>query len=357
MKRASVVRVVGDELIYLQDGGETVTFTPEVIEGYDGSTLVELNLVQGQHVSYEVEPTTRKVLRVLLPGRESKSTFVEQDLKGFSIGKSERFVEQDFKGLSTGTSERQEDNRSDFGFKHGKGEKFPQETMALKQILELTPDTPPSETTSWKANRAIEPRVREFGKFIATDSLWPGDLVLTREMGADFISEEIRALQRDAGYSDPTDSIWTHAAMYVGDGQRLIEATFETVLGGKVQIANIDHYCGAHGIRVRRSKFISSEREGWLMVIRAMAKIGTPYAMLEGIKHWWNLRIKKKGFWLDERQYRTGDAVVCSTLYADAYNETTRRSLGELNGVCFPAWLSQTDEFHDLPLQWLRITR
>jgi hypothetical protein len=317
-----VARIVEDNLVYVSQGDVTLTFTPAEIEGYNGLKLGSLGILVGDPITYEVEgETSREITRVFLPGRAPTSKPPEgrpRDADNFLRGSLQR-------ARSADATERHE----------------------------LTPDVLPAPNDYWKPDRAIEPRLRAFGKFLATDHLWPGDLVLTREMNPDFVSREIRNVQRDAGYADPADAVWTHAAMYVGDYQRLIESTFDSTFTGQVALANLDVYCGQHGIRIRRSKYVRKERDGWLMVIRALSRIGRPYAMLEAIKQWWSVRVKKVGFWDDQKQYRTGDALMCSTFYADAYNETTRRSLGEMNGVCVPAWLSQSDEFYDLPLRWL----
>ena len=51
----------------------------------------------------------------------------------------------------------------------------------------------------------------------------------------------------------------------------------------------------------------------------------------------------------------TSDAVVCSTFYADSYNEAFRSTLGEVNGSCVPAWLSQSNAFVDVATSWLKL--
>jgi hypothetical protein len=61
-----------------------------------------------------------------------------------------------------------------------------------------------------------------------------------------------------------------------------------------------------------------------------------------------------KGFWtagVGPPLFPT--ALVCSTLYADAFARLTRRVLGEQNnGYCTPAYLSQCTEFQDIQPEW-----
>jgi hypothetical protein len=66
---------------------------------------------------------------------------------------------------------------------------------------------------------------------------------------------------------------------------------------------------------------------------------------------------KGTGFWSQGvKASLSASALVCSTLYADAYTRQTRRTLGEQNnGICTPAYLSQSSEFEDINLGWLEI--
>ena len=68
---------------------------------------------------------------------------------------------------------------------------------------------------------------------------------------------------------------------------------------------------------------------------------------------------------LEERGFRQTDvsvpirpsALVCSTLYADAHNRVTRHLLGESNGLCVPAYLSQAQELIEVETDWLKLAR
>ena len=117
----------------------------------------------------------------------------------------------------------------------------------------------------------------------------------------------------------------------------------------------LDEYCrGDTVLRFRRSKFITGDA-GWLLCVRALSRLRQPYDFLQAARLWWDVFIRRTGFYDGRNRQATSEAVICSTLYAEAYNETLRRRLGEIGGVCVPAWLSISDEFADLDVGWLRI--
>src|ERR1700730_13201957 len=71
------------------------------------------------------------------------------------------------------------------------------------------------------------------------------------------------------GYA-PLDARWTHAAVYLGDGQNICEATFTSILfGGRVAFNPQLNYCGSHAIRVRRSTLVVDKEMGWPPAIYA----------------------------------------------------------------------------------------
>jgi hypothetical protein len=225
-----------------------------------------------------------------------------------------------------------------------------QTAPAVKQ-LELSPDAAAAGATS--VTRALPRATRKFGKLVDVSTLCPGDLVLTREVAPDAISKLICKVQEDGGYAAP-DARWTHAAMYVGDGLSVVEATFDSVAkGGDVRLTSLDEYCqGAHSLRFRRSNYLANEKDGWRVCVRALARMKRAYGLLEAAAMWFNVVFRKKGFHSSDLWLPTNSAVICSTLYADAYNEATRRTLGEVNGTCVPAWLSGSDEFADVGVSW-----
>ena len=181
-------------------------------------------------------------------------------------------------------------------------------------------------------------------------------MVLTRELTPDGISRKIASVQIQAGY-DPDDSQWTHAAVYVGDGWRVCEASFDSILaGGDVRLAPLWNYCGNHAIRVRRPLAVGTKRDvGWLMVVEALRRLNQKYDFLGILRLAWEIKYGGSGFWLGRGEPVSRAPLVCSTFYADVHNHVTRRLVGDINGICFPAYLSQCDGFSDVKLEWLRV--
>jgi len=224
--------------------------------------------------------------------------------------------------------------------------------MGTEAQLELLPDALPGGTT--RVARALPAATRSFGKLLDCSVLRPGDLMLTRDLSPEWTGKLISEVQTKGGYAE-RDSRWSHAAMYVGDGAHVVEATFDSPMGGgDVRLTTLDDYCQGHAaLRFRRSRFITSDVEGWKLCVRAMSRLRLPYSFAKAIDMWFRVVIRKTGFFDDQEKYPVSKAVICSTLYADSYNEITRRSLGEVSGACVPAWLSVTDEFEDVKTQWL----
>ena len=145
--------------------------------------------------------------------------------------------------------------------------------------------------------------------------------------------------------------------MYLGDKSSIVEATFDSIYAnGSVRITSLDDYCqGNHLLRFRRSRYVQIPSDGWPLCVRALSRLQRPYSFAQAAILWWKVVMRKATFDNDEFNRSTSKAVICSTLYADAYTEATRRTLGEISGVCVPAWLSVSDEFDDVATQWLGI--
>lgn len=324
-----ITRVVGNSLayIYTNQDDQFLSFVPNAVENYRGETFEELRIREGSSVTFGWNPSTLIVTDVAL----SDSSAGQQRTRGgiwtrFSNG----HVRDPLTRRSGGLRPRQ-----------------------ISQ-LELHPGRQPLHET--QVPRALPSATRKFGKLIDTTALGPGDLLLSRDLEPDRISALITKVQLEGGYH-PDDARWTHAAMYVGDGATVVEATFDSVLGGgSVRLTSLDEYSqGLHSLRFRRSKYILEDRHGWRVCIRAMSRLGKPYDFVQALLMWFAVTFRGQGFFGDEIRRSTSAAVICSTLYADSYNEATRRSLGETSGICVPAWLSASDEFSDVQAEWSQI--
>lgn len=220
--------------------------------------------------------------------------------------------------------------------------------------LELDPRSDPKGQLA--LGRAIPMKMREFGRTLDTGPLLPGDLLLSRDVSPDGISRAIAEVQERGGYN-AANAHWTHAAMYVGDGQHVVEATFESVFsGGSVRLSSLDDYCtGEYILRFRRPSRVESDIDRWRLCVRALSRLHKDYHFAEAVRMWFRVMISKEGFNTDKRRPPVSEAAICSSLYADSYNEATRRTPGEVGGVCVPAWLSGSDEFSDVACAWLEI--
>src|SRR6476659_3689762 len=87
----------------------------------------------------------------------------------------------------------------------------------------LLPSTP--ATRSVPAKGVLPPAARKWGRMLDLEDLEPGDLILFRPVNPnlDKISQLIIAAQMQAGFSEE-DARWTHAAVYLGDGELICEA-------------------------------------------------------------------------------------------------------------------------------------
>ena len=319
----TIERIIADSLVYLvsHEDGEGFAFSPEYLDAFRGQPLEELGVVLGAEVSFRLDPSIGQITNVAVQEQASYRT------------------------------------RSLFGGARPRPNLLPPPRRAsATPRYELHPQD--SASRSVHANRALHLATRTFGKLINTDLLRIGDLLLTREtIPEDTTCGLITDVQAEGGYGE-ADAKWVHAAMYLGDGANVVEATVNGLLtGGDVRITSLDTYCdGKSVLRFRRPIVIKDERLAWKMCIRALSRLGQPYNVISAAKMWFEVIVSGGGFF-DQKKRPTSAAVVCSTLYADSYNEATRHTLGEVNGACVPAWLSLSDAFVDVKTEWLEIER
>lgn len=190
----------------------------------------------------------------------------------------------------------------------------------------------------------IPPHVRAFGRFPDIRDWRPGDLVLVSAVEPSWLSRRIVAAQEQGGF-DREDARWHHAAVYVGNG-RICEAT-----GRGVAARDIDCYVGTHLIRVRRDPALTGA-QGYQIAMHALFRMRWYYSL------WTIARLavqSSRGFYADPvgLRFASSRAVICSSLYADAYSLVTQRVLGNAAGnTPTPAFLSATPALQDVISHW-----
>jgi hypothetical protein len=321
-------RVVDNSLAYITLDGDdkTLCFSPNVLDRYQGQSFAEYGITTGAKVSVEWNSDAEVVNRVAI----GSQALADADSRRSAFGSKEHP-----KNDKKASSERQEE---------------------MPAQIELHPAQEPRGTANIFS--ALPKETRAFGKIVNTADLLPGDLMLAREIEPDNISRMIANTQEGGGYHQQ-DTRWTHAAMYLGDGANVVEATFDSILkGGSVRVTNLFKYSqGAHALRFRRSHYVADDRQRWRLCIRAMTRLGKPYDFKEAAAIFIKVVLRGDGFFSDEMRRFVDGAVICSLLYSDAYGEAIRRVLGEREGVCVPAWLSGSDEFEDVKTNWASIGR
>jgi hypothetical protein len=213
---------------------------------------------------------------------------------------------------------------------------------------------------SVRVDRELPEEARTWGRIVDLDALEPGDLLLFRSTIAepDVVSRAI--VDAQLRVLPERHARWTHAAVYLGDGEHICEANFK-VPGAPNGVVMRSAYCycdGLHAIRARRPKNMSSKTR-LRIAIGALANLGAGYAFHEivafakavnGGRSWtWNALRR-----IPNSQVR---AFVCSTLYQDAYNFALQGNTIRLGARSMPTHLSASPDFEDdePPLRWLTI--
>ncbi len=320
-----VKRIDDDSLGYVNLEGRSLSFRAEEIEDYHGQPFAQLGITEGATIEF-IRDAAGRIAQVFPVPEESAA-----EGPGGVVSR----------GLFT--TPQAQDVASIFEAPR------PNESQG-----ELRPDAAPLGRR--RPGGALPPHAWEFGKLIDTSLLQPGDLLLTRDVSNEnWISRSIANVQKRLGYG-PSDAKWVHVAMYMGDGANVVEATVDSLTeGGNVRITPLVNYCdGTNILRFRRSTLIQEERHAWLVCISALSRLGKRYSVGHALKAWLDVRLGAAAYNPEEENILSG-GTLCSTLYADSFNRALRLSLGEINGICVPAWFSATDDFVDLDVGWLAI--
>jgi hypothetical protein len=222
------------------------------------------------------------------------------------------------------------------------------------QQYELLPDAEAVKRRGF-ADTPIHPSTRRFGKFIDTICLLPGDLILFREVPeASGDSPLTVQVQANGGYASE-HARWTHAAMYLGDDFNVIEATTDNYYSGNVRVTHLDKYCtGQFAMRIRRPK-LTTEKDRLKLCVRALSRLRLRYNLKAAVLLWYHAYLKKRILRNDTLGLSVNKAIICSTLYSDAFTEVTHRTFSRQAGPCVPALLSGSDLLEDIKPGWVRI--
>ncbi len=322
--------------IYIKDAAQTISFVSADVSGHAGRNFGEMGIRVGDQVHI----------------RESDGNHIitVSDRQAPAVARASSIFDFFRKEHSSVHADRDPPDADDEAAENLQAEI----KSGLQSLLHLDPGHAASDSINIPHALPIE--TRKFGKVLNTSGLLPGDLLLSSATVPTGISEKIYRVQHQGGYV-PLDAIWTHAAMYLGDGENVVEADYVSHLkGGTVKISSIYDYCqGDYRLRFRRPKHLSSDVERWKLCINALRKLRESYDIMAAAKIWYEVTFGGKNFHDDGDRHPVSDAVLCSTLYADAYNRATRRTLGEVSGICVPAWLNRSNDFDDIAVGWLSI--
>jgi hypothetical protein len=209
----------------------------------------------------------------------------------------------------------------------------------------------------WIPPTAIPQALREFGHVPDWSAWHPGDLLLTQSPEPDRVSQQIQSTQA-LGYLKEF-AVWTHAAVYLGDGLMLCEAQFDLPKTCRVIIAKVWEYIGTHHLMLKRSLHAQTVERGWAIAAAAASQLGADYDWKFVLKMAKDRAFLGDKVWLNDRSGKvTAGALVCSSLYSTAHAYVTDVALSDkLNGLCTPAFLAGLEDPHlqTIDFPWKRI--
>jgi hypothetical protein len=221
----------------------------------------------------------------------------------------------------------------------------------------LTPDVAP--TRIMRADRELPPEARCTGRMLDTTRLRPGDLILTRpsKPNDDPIGRRISKAQENGGFVQ-RHARWTHAAVYLGDGEHICEASVSLFPPrAKIHMCSIHKFCdGKRVIRARSPKGFTAEQRIRL-ALGAMTNLEKRYDF-SLIAQFYLIAFTGRVFSnMPKKARMRTSTLVCSTLYQDAYSFAVDGGAVTTGSFCTPAHLSASDLFeeNEPPLEWMGI--
>jgi len=145
---------------------------------------------------------------------------------------------------------------------------------------------------------------------------------------------------------EPEHTIWTHAALYVGEAH-LCEATFRH----GVRHHPVFDYVGEHRLRVRRKAGLSLDKR-YRLAIHAMTHLKQAYRSWDAIQIAWRARSERTG----PVSLVSTPGVICSQLCSRAYTAVTGTVLTKRpTPYVTPADISAHPDLEDVVLEWRRL--
>ena len=196
-------------------------------------------------------------------------------------------------------------------------------------------------------DRPLPDYVRRAGYFLNTENLKIGDLILTTPIKDNSISRLIKKSQ--AKEYELKHSVWTHIAIYVGDGNTC-EATRKGVV-----VKNIYDHLEVSSIKIIRLKGIT-EHQRYVCAIKALQRLSKPYNYREiagfavdRLVSSFKVR-KESGF----KQLLSG-SYTCSGMIYEVFLEVLRTPPFDHATRPSPADFSASNKFELFTPTWFRL--
>lgn len=210
----------------------------------------------------------------------------------------------------------------------------------------LDPNTAAESAWPTQSIRVIDPEIRKFGYTPDEGRFLPGDVLLVT--GTNEVAKLIKRVQERGGF-DPCHARWTHAALYIGNGQ-LVEAT---PFGG-IRVGQLAKTTFGRELLVRRVSNHLAMEDRYKVAINALTGLGRGYSLGSVVPLAWQALTGK--LWQGERRPDFRSVTICSSLVRNAYSTAVYKDLVPgVTAVTWPADLSHTGELDDAEIGWVQI--
>jgi len=176
----------------------------------------------------------------------------------------------------------------------------------------------------------------------------PGDVLLVT--GSGLVARLIRKVQEHGGFH-PDHARWSHTSLYIGRG-RLVEAT---PFGG-VRVGLLVSMTFGRELLVRRrlnDPPLAIEQR-YEIAVHALTGLRRAYSFGEVPNLAW--QAWRRRLWEEDQRPNVRSVTICSTVVRNAYTTAIFTDLlPGMNGVTWPADLSQTAELTDVQIGWVKI--